>query len=146
MIEITEFAEHLKSLTESDWNKLFDLQNEIEQTEKFGTLHSMDKTADGYIQLPFWGFEPITDKFIQVVRSLGLRHNFDWIHWKEGEKILNNKNKQDFNKLDIITLCKLLDAIISANKFNDGLIVSFFKNGTIQKIIKALQNNVSPKI
>jgi len=146
MIEITTFSEHLKSLTESDWNKLFDLQTEIEQTEKFGTLHGMDKTADGYIQLPFWDFEPITDNFIQVVRCLGLRHDFDYIHWKEGKKILNNNNKQDFNKLDIITLCKLLDTIISAEKFNDGLIVSYFKNGTIQKIIKALQNNVSPKI
>ena len=144
MIETAAFTEHLKSLTDSDWNTLFDLQAEIETAEKFGELHLMDKTADGFIQLPFWDLAPVAEQFIKVVYNLELLPAFDWPKWKNGKKMLQNKD-QDFNVLNIVTLCKLLTVIIRADRFNDGLLVRYFKNGTIQKIIKALQNKVSNK-
>lgn len=58
--------------------------------------------------------------------------------WTEGGVILKN---QDFNysALDKITLCKLLTAIVRADRFSCGTTICFLKNGIITNIFKALK-------
>ncbi len=136
------FAEHLKLLTENDWNKLFDLKIEIERTDKFGEIKGGDKAIDGVFAMPYWKGSSIIDRFTEVVRDIEILPDFDWSHWTEGKEILQNQT-QDFNQLDVITLCKLFTAIIRADRFNDGLLVGYFENGTILKIIMALHKIVS---
>ena len=60
--------------------------------------------------------------------------------WPEGKAMLQNKS-QDFDNLDLATLCKLITTIIRADRFNDGYLISRFENGTILKIIKAIKRN-----
>ena len=44
----------------------------------------------------------------------------------------------DFNLLDTLTLCKLLTTIVRADRFTDGLLISFFEKSTILNILKAI--------
>jgi len=46
---------------------------------------------------------------------------------------------QEFENLDSITLCKLLTTIVRADRFNDGLMISYFNDGTISAIIQDLK-------
>ena len=84
------------------------------------------------------------EKFYETVHSINLLPDFDLTNWEEEKKILGNK-KMRFSTLDIVTLCKLFAAIISADRLRDGLIISYFKNGTISKIIRALKKKISVK-
>lgn len=72
--------------------------------------------------------------------DLNLVLKFDWGAWEEGKEILNS-GEQNFFALEPVTLCKLLTALIRTDRFMDGTLVSNFVNGTIIKIIKALQDN-----
>ena len=47
----------------------------------------------------------------------------------------------DFNPLDTLTLCKLLTTIVRADRFTDGLLISFFEKSTILNILTALKQN-----
>ncbi|OFX52733.1 MAG: hypothetical protein A2046_05500 [Bacteroidetes bacterium GWA2_30_7] len=62
----------------------------------------------------------------------------------EGKEIINNK-ELDYNCLEIETLCKLFTLIIRNDRFNDGFLVHNLQNGTIFKIIKALEFKISNK-
>src|ERR1017187_3910631 len=88
MIKMEAFAEHLKSLTENDWNKLFALQTEMERTEKFGELKGMTKGADGIFEMPYWKLSPVIDDFLSVVYDIGIIPSFAWQNWAEGKEML----------------------------------------------------------
>ena len=72
----------------------------------------------------------ITQSFVKTAYELKLVLNFDWGEWPEGKAMLQNKS-QDFDNLDLATLCKLITTIIRADRFNDGYLISRFENGTI---------------
>ncbi len=61
--------------------------------------------------------------------------------WEEGSKILNN-SPMSFHQYDLTTLCKLLTMIIRADRFNDGFLIMNFNDGTIFKIVAAIQGKV----
>jgi hypothetical protein len=61
--------------------------------------------------------------------------------WAKGYDLINDENT-DYNKLDSLTLCKLITSIVRANRFVEGSLVSNFESGTILKILKALERNV----
>ncbi|MDP3682724.1 MAG: DUF6508 domain-containing protein [Ignavibacteria bacterium] len=138
---MSDFSIHLKSLTKNDWQKLFSLQHEIENAEKFGKLRGFEKLPDGSNHFPLWTWEEITSRFFRIVHELGIIPVFDWTSWVEGKLIIENKN-QDYTILDVETLCKLLTMIIRADRFNDGFLIVNLVNGTIIKIIKALQTKI----
>ena len=140
----TDFNMLIDSISQSDWNRLFDLIPEIEKGDKFGNMAGGQEIEPGLVQIPFWDWTEITTRTVKVIYDLKLVLNFDWSKWEEGKTILQNK-QPDFNKLDSVTLCKLLTTIIRADRFNDGILVSNFEDGNILKIIKALKNNQSDK-
>ena len=136
----TDFNMLIDSISQSDWNRLFDLIPEIEKGDKFGNMAGGQEIEPGLVQIPFWDWTEITTRTVKVIYDLKLVLNFDWPKWEEGQTILQNK-QPDFNNLDSVTLCKLLTTIIRADRFNDGILVSNFEDGNILKIIKALKNN-----
>ena len=138
MVTIDNFSNHLMSLSNEDWNKLFILIPEIETTKKFGQIEGGDEIIEGVIQLPYWDWEKITQKFVETMYDLNLVINFDWMDWNDGRGMLQN-NSHDYNSLDTLTLFKLLTTIIRADRFNDGYLIINFKNGNIIKIIKAIK-------
>ncbi|MFD2573642.1 DUF6508 domain-containing protein [Spirosoma soli] len=140
MIELEQLAEHLKSIKPNDWNKLFGLIPEIESTEKFGEVRGGNKLPDGSMTMPYWSSGEIVDKFFYAVNDLDIVPIYNWISWKAGKSLLDNKNT-DYATLDIETLCRLLTIIIRADRFSDGYLVGMFENGVMLSIIKAMKLN-----
>jgi len=93
--------------------------------------------------LPYWTQAPIVGKVTGAFDCLQIAPVvFDWMNWDEGEAILHQYKTFDFKQLKVISLCKLLTAIIRSDRFCEGSLVSSFKNGTILKILTAMQDRV----
>jgi hypothetical protein len=135
------FTSHLNTLQPHDWDKLFALLPEIQQTAKFGTLEGGEPNENGVAHMPFWKSAQVVGDFVRVFYDLDLGVDFDWTSWTEGERMLNDES-YDYTTLDTITLCKLLTAIIRADRFDDGYLIVNFENGVVPKIIRAIQHNV----
>ncbi|MDR9410806.1 MAG: DUF6508 domain-containing protein [Balneolaceae bacterium] len=136
-----ELERHLKAISQDDWKRLFDLNNQIEPGMKFGQVKGGDDREDGSFTVHYWEQSEIFQRFHDLVYELGFLIDFDWPDWKEGKELLTNGN-QEFEDLDTITLCKLLTTIVRAERFNEGLLVKYFRDGTIPAIIQALKNNL----
>jgi hypothetical protein len=141
LIELPKLAEHLYSLKDGDWTKLFDLLKELNSVKQYGELKGMNKLQQDQSILPYYVTVPVVDKFLKVVHELNIVPNFDWPAWKGGKEILNNK-MQDFEELDVVSLCKLFTVIIRSDKFNEGFLINSFNDGTVQRIISALKSSV----
>ena len=138
---IQDFPAHLQSLTLNNWEELFDLLPEIENTKTFGNLMNSTESEPGIFTFPNWSWEPIVYKWLNVVEKLDLMPIYDWPAWEEGSAILQEPDT-DFSKLDIIALCKLFTMIVRQERFCEGYLVSCFSDNTISKIIKAIKNKV----
>src|SRR5690606_6218201 len=114
---------HLDTLSPRDWDSLFKLMPEIERTQVFEE------------------FSEIVSKTVRAISELKINPAFNWMTWKEGEAMVNSRD-YDYSQLDTITLCKLLAAIIRADRFTECFLRASFSDGTMLKIIKALKNNV----
>jgi hypothetical protein len=141
MTELKDLENRLKSISNNDWNKLFRLITEIEETSSFGEMKGGDKNPDGTINMPYINSAKVVDDFFHLSHEIGIVPEFDWTNWSEGREIINN-NETDYSKLDTETLCKLLTVIIRTDRFNEGFLVSCFENGIIPKILYGLKQNI----
>jgi hypothetical protein len=131
MLQLNQLPEHLATLKKQDWAKLFSLR---EMTNK-------NKEAENELATPFTEDPDIVQVFLVTVYELGIIINFDWMAWKEGENMLENKH-QDFNSIDMISLCMLITRIVRMDRFSDGYIAYCFETGIISKILQALKSKV----
>ena len=127
--------DNINKISKDDWNELFKLIPQIENTSIFGKNISKENTF-------LWVSESqIVSKFRDVLFDKNIEIVFDWGNWKEGQDILENENS-DYSKLDLITLVKLITTIVRNDRFSTGYLVSKFEDGTILKIIKRVKNLV----
>lgn len=123
MTDINLFQERLQTIKQNQWEKLFALLNNLEKT---------DDSEDSI------------DQFLRLIYDLGIILNFDWSEWGEAKHILDNK-KQNYEDLDLITLCKLLTTIIRADRFSDGLLAYNLSNGMVFKVLQSIKHKVQAK-
>ena len=141
MITLKELPEHLRNLSEQNWNKLFDLISQIEQTKTFGEVVVDQEVESGVKQFPYVNYSSLVHEFYKIVYDLKLVVVFNWMDWTEGKEIID---KQAYEGQNIITLCKLLTTIIRADRFSDGYLLSAFKHGDILAILKEMKKkNIS---
>jgi len=136
-----ENNEKMRALTQVEWQLLFNLIPEIEAIDKFAELEEGETLEDGTVELPYFQPAEIVGELIDVVIGLDLVINWNWVEWEEGDDILCD-TEQNFSKLKIITLCKLLIMIVKADEFDEGFLVNNFEDGTVLKILKALKRKV----
>ncbi|PSJ74868.1 hypothetical protein C7N43_21810 [Sphingobacteriales bacterium UPWRP_1] len=141
MIDLNNFHEHIQALSAHDWDSLFSLLPEIEQTKNFTEPIVHKEAGEGILILPAYSDAEIVSKFMDVVFRLELSPVFDWTSWEEGRQMLSVPNP-GFDELDIVTLCKLFTVIIRQNRFFEGFLAFNFENGNIQAIIRSLQKQV----
>lgn len=141
MNDIQSFPTHLKSITPTEWSKLFELNERIMKSKSFGEIAGGEKIEENVSTFPYWKWSVITTEFNKTVHDMKLIVSFDWSDWEEGDKLLTDK-KQTFQDLDEITLCKLLTVIVRADRFSDGTLVRAMEDGTISKILSALKARV----
>jgi len=134
IVTLEDLPEHVSNITGDQWKKLFALIPEMENTAEFGEVVFKDGTI-----YPATLAE-IIQKFHEYVYEIGLVVDFDWPHWDEGRQILSDENT-DLSKYSVVTLCKLLTAIVRSDRFVEGNLIAFFENGTILKILRGLEKH-----
>ena len=143
-LDIKNISSHLNKLSNRDWEKLFSLIPQIEETEKFikgGGLIEDVNDPNSFIITPIIEIKIVHD-FQKVLAKLGLIINFDWSGWDEGRIIAK---KMNFENLDTVTLLKLLTAFVRNNRFCDGALAARFEDRTIEKILKEVKKNIERK-
>lgn len=123
-----------------NWDKLFEFIAKIERTEKFAVVHET-VSSNGVTRPSHLEPMPIVVDFMKLIYGLDLIIKFDWMQWEEGSDILNQKD-YDFSQLSTLDLCKVLTVIVRSDRFCEGALVMRFEDGTIFKILKAIQHSV----
>jgi hypothetical protein len=113
---------YLESLTKDDFEKLFQLYDELKD--------------NGY-EVKFMSSEPFTELH-HILYELKLIFNFRWMPWHIGWEKINDTNF-DYSNSTLLDLSMYLTAIFRADRFNDGTIELNFKNGTLDKIFNTLK-------
>ncbi|MDX9694302.1 MAG: DUF6508 domain-containing protein [Bacteroidales bacterium] len=139
MIPLEDFPSHINSLTKEDWNKLFALIPKIEQTKSFGKVVIDKKSKSRVQQFPYVEFNSLGREFLALIDELKLIVVFDWMSWKEGKQMLDDKN---YEGLDAVALCKLITTIVRADRFSEGYLLSAFEDGDMLTILKELKKQV----
>jgi len=141
-MEIDNISDHLKKLSNNEWEKLFALIPQIELIKEFskgGDVIEDKNDHDSYIIIPEIE-DPIVLKFLDIMEELDLIIPFSWSKWDYGKAIYE---KGEYSNLDTITLLKLLTAFIRADHFSYGAgLASRFEDRTIGKILIELKNNI----
>ena len=68
--------------------------------------------------------------------------NFDWGAWKEGNDMLNDATF-DFDNIDIPDKCRLITAVVRADRFSEGYLVACFESGLVLRILASIQRQLS---
>lgn len=132
MIELEHFEKYLNSITKEEWKGLFILIPEIESTDTFGII---EQESPLFFKVKN---TEIVDRVMLVLESMKLFPLFEWIAWKDGQKRINDP-QVDLSQFTTKENCMLLTVIFRLDKFNEGFLVSKFEDGTMLRIIKALQ-------
>jgi len=132
--------EIIYSFNEIDWQKLFYLIPEIENTKDFGSL-IMGEKVNGILTMPYYKEHTVVADFHRIVYEIPVVISFDWGSWTEGHKILNTENFE-FDTIDVVTKCKLITTIVRNDRFCEGALVNAFKSGIILKILKSIRNQI----
>jgi len=134
IVILEDLPEHVSNITRDQWKKLFAMIPEMENTTDYGEIVFKDGTIYTATRAG------IVDRFHAYVYEIGLVIDFDWPHWDEGRQILSDENT-DLSKYSVVTLCKLLTAIVRSDRFVEGNLIAFFENSTILKILRGLEKH-----
>jgi len=135
------YKEKISSFSRQDWQQLFDLINEIENTSEFEILEEEEKEENGVIKLPNYLEVPVVSRFREIVYEIPIIIDFDWGSWDEGRKMARTENF-DIDTIDIPTKCKLITAIVRNDRFCDGALASAFDSGLLLKILKSIRKQI----
>ena len=139
--KLDEFPAHLEKLTPEDWKPLMDLIPEIEQATVFGEIRGMEEIRPGVLTFPYCESSALVNRFVELAYDSCLVIDFDWPHWEEGRNLASG-DLSEIDSLDLITLCKLMTAIIRNDRFCEGALVESFESGLTQKILRAISDRI----
>ncbi len=139
-LTIVHTEEDVMKRSRNDWKPLFDLIPEIEQTTVFGENLPIIELEDGSFQFPLWINGELISRFTGLAQDICVIH-FDWTQWKAGPEMYNDL-EFDFDTVDVLTKCKLISAMLRAERFSDGVLAAAFEDGTMLRILKSLEKQV----
>jgi hypothetical protein len=137
-----EILDHVKRIPKEQWERFFDLVDRLEKTEVFGHTGEWKEDEDGTIEIPHTYASEIVEEFRTLYYEMELHVPFDWSTWEEGKQIISDP-ETDFSQLDLLTLLKLLTAVLRSDHFSEGVLVEYFENGVMGKILKALKGEIA---
>lgn len=142
------YIDKINSLSKEDWQPLLSLISEIEKTTKFGEWSDKGK-GDGTLESPYlmpYHIEtPIVREFVSIAYKIPIMIVFSWMEWAELETFLKDKSF-NFDSIDIPTKCKIITAIIRADRFCDGATSGEFESGVVLKILKSIERQLNENI
>ncbi len=134
--------EIINAYTLSDWKPLLDLIPGIEDQTSFSKKREKLRSENKSIIMPLSVEAPIVDEFREIVYQIPIMIDFDWSGWDEGRKMASDENF-DYDTIDIPTKCKLITALVRKDRFCDGALAAAFQRGTILKILKSIERQIS---
>lgn len=137
-----ESIEVINTIRKEEWNQLLNLIPEIEKTDNFGKPGGLKKYKDGTVSFPFYIHTEIVNQFVKIAYDTGIIIPFDWSGWKQGQ-VMFRDNDFDFDSVDVFTKCKLITAIVRADRFSDGVLIEAFRSGLILKVLKSIDRQVN---
>jgi len=132
MVQLDNFETYLESISKENWNKLFELIPKIEAADTYGII---EQESPLFLKVKHCA---IVDNVMSQLQSMDLFPLFEWILWKNGQKIINDYSF-DLTLLSLKELCMLLTIIYRLDEFNEGFLVSKFEDGMMLNILKTIQ-------
>jgi len=103
---------------------------------EFGHWRGGERNDDGSIVMPWVDREDKVSDFVRAFYNCRIVYPFDWSGWDEGREMTG---WDDFSGIDMLTLRKLLTAIIRNDRFCEGALLSALEEGIIQRIVMAMK-------
>ena len=135
------YREVINGYTRMEWQPLLDLIPEIEGRSGFGEVIPGRDIGEGVTTLPYMAYDEIIGRFTALCYEIPVMVNFDWGAWKEGEKILRDPGF-DYDLLDIPDKCRLITAIIRADRFSEGYLGWAFESGVVLRLLKSIEKGL----
>lgn len=142
------YQDRINSLSKDDWEPLLKLIPEIEKTKKFGEWPSEiegDGTTESPYVMPYYIEAPIVSKFVSLAYKIPIIVVFSWGNWSELNTYLKDKSF-NFDTIDIPTKCKIITAIIRADRFCDGATIGEFESGVVLRVLKSIERQLMKKV
>ncbi len=81
---------------------------------------------------------PVIRSFTKMVYDDGwIVESFDWMKWDYRNELITNPGK--ISNCDLDAICKLITSIVRAERFCDGTLMSAYRKGVFDAIIKRLK-------
>jgi len=132
-----DFRTIVAAMTRDDFKWLLAFVERLPGIPAFALIRDGFEGEHG-VSFPMYDEHPIVEGFRQEAYRIGIVVNFNWPDWNEGKALLED-SASDFTQLDLETLCKLVTVIIRNDRFCEGYLVSQFENGTICRILAAME-------
>lgn len=133
--------QQISSINETHWDKLFALIPLIEESKDFGSYSKSEMLDSGEFIIPEYYPSIVVSDFVRIAYSINMVLSFDWMDWKEGQQMLRDY-AFEYDKLDVLTLCKLITMIIRNDRFSEGYMKRCFEDGLVLKLLRSLKNKV----
>ena len=132
-----EMPAYLATLTPKDWKRLLRFIPRLQAKKGLGKWNS-PKKEDGVSVMPYCVLGSTEREFLKLVYRMRLVIPFDWGNWREGRRLV----RQDVSGLDLLTLLKLMTAIVRNDRYCEGALHSAMSNGVMLGILKAIKVRV----
>ncbi|MFB4389463.1 DUF6508 domain-containing protein [Bacillus sp. BR_10] len=108
--------------------------------------HGNDGTAEQPIQMPFVNYSETVRRFIEDVYTFAEQHQeMELTRYREIlkengiENGMNDMENVDISNVNAQCVLALIMGVLRAERFCEGVILDFFKNGTIVKWLERLE-------
>ena len=138
------YIERINRLSNEDWEPLLRLIPEIEKITKFGKWQGGgegDGTTESPYTMPYHVEAPIVRKFVGIAYKIPIMVVFSWGNWSKLNTFLKDKSF-NFDTIDIPTKCKIITAIIRADRFCDGATSGEFESGVVLRVLKSIKQQL----
>lgn len=133
MINEHKFNKHILTISSKQWDLLFSLINNLDKDQAYCVI------IENYEKAPRIKLSKSIKQVLSSLHSLNLFIEFDYLSWKEKDKLIAYTNYSSFQS---ITICKLLTVMVKNEKFCHGTIVRWFETKIAIQLLKQLQKNI----
>jgi ADP-ribosyl-[dinitrogen reductase] hydrolase len=88
-------------------------------------------------KVPYFNYNSTVIDFLRTLNQHGPMQPFNWPNWVEGHQLV--KNPELLQKVNLLTLRKLLLMHVRADRFSEGHLAAMFEAGHIVRILKRMR-------
>lgn len=140
-----KYNAQIRKITKDEWAELFALISNI-KSNNLNDLYKWEggyKDKDGVFVMPCVCYQsPICNLGVLVDKILKINIPFDWNTWTQ--QFGYNWKNINYASLSLAALCKILYALIRAERFCEGAIARFISDGGLTLLLEEIQKRVMP--